>query len=616
MKPINPSQPSAQSILDSRWYAFADLICVVIAGLLWAGTGGRIGWWPLIIALLPWPACILNGRFPITRTPFDPFMLLFLITAVIGTATAYNGPAAWAKLWLIAGAILLFYALAGQPPQNIWPVWGGMGLLSTLVALYFLLSNSWIAQPAYFGGLQKAAQIWSALRPGVPFTMPALPPSLADGLAAMFIPALAAASLYTLRQGRRLLAAFLILAGLLSAAGLLLTSSRSAWLALAGGLFTWLLWTAARRLSRSAAYSRRAVFLSLLLLLLLIATAVILLTPGGPAGLAAKLPGPSRVNRLSLSLDTINLIRDYPLTGSGLASFPGQYSQYSQITPVFLFEHAHNLFLDIALEQGLAGLVALLAILGITFWLLSGFEYALTAVPENDLLHGSLLAALAVLVLNGLVDDPLYATAGLLLLFALSGITAAITHYQPARVKIAGLSLSPAALILAAALIIGVLAAAVFHRPLQSAWQANSGAVAMAKVELDAQWPENVWQGDTKMAQLGEARSRFEAALNLDPENVTALYRLGLIALAGQDFETAVAYLSRAYELNPYHRGIRKALGYSALWNGDPQTAETLLTGLPEIEDELSAYSWWWNQQDKPQQASLAYDLLQTLQGP
>ena len=43
---------------------------------------------------------------------------------------------------------------------------------------------------------------------------------------------------------------------------------------------------------------------------------------------------------------------DYPITGAGLTSFPGLYSQYMLVIPYFYFTNSHNLFLDVAIEQG------------------------------------------------------------------------------------------------------------------------------------------------------------------------------------------------------------------------------------------------------------------------
>ena len=46
---------------------------------------------------------------------------------------------------------------------------------------------------------------------------------------------------------------------------------------------------------------------------------------------------------------------DYPITGAGLASFPGLYSQYILVIPQFYYINSYNLFLDVAIEQGVAG---------------------------------------------------------------------------------------------------------------------------------------------------------------------------------------------------------------------------------------------------------------------
>jgi len=136
----------------------------------------------------------------------------------------------------------------------------------------------------------------------------------------------------------------------------------------------------------------------------------------------------------------------------------------------------------------------------------------------------------------------------------------------------------------------------------------------MSQIELDENWPTNQWQGDSKVAQMAGAESRFNKALTLNKSNITALFRLGLIALARQDFDSAAGYLSAAYQENPEHRGVQKALGYSALWNGDLQTAEKLLSTLPESKQELDAYIYHWQVLGEPELSERALELLQSLQ--
>ncbi len=600
--------------ISSRWYAFADLLCVSIACALWFFSNGELGWWPLLIALLPWPARVLNGRFPLIRTPFDWLLLLFLVAAFVGLWTAYNTYTAWSKFWLIIAAILLFYALAGQPPENIWPTWTTLGVLGTLIALTFLLTYDWSETPAKFAALQTIQETWSSIRPRLFIDRSGLLPNNAGGMMAMLAPALAASAVYWLRQRKWLLLAAVVVAGTVLLGGLLLSASRGAWLALAGGILVWMLWYASDLPGQKPGLTRRRIFLQLVAALTLMALTLITLFFGGPAGIAEKLPGPNRVNRLYLSRDTINLISDYVITGSGLDSFPGQYSQYSQITPVFLFDHAHNLYLDVALELGVGGLIIILAIIGLTFWLLAGLEFANPRVEENELLHGSLLAGLVIILLHGFVDDPLFGSRGLLLLFVFSGVSAAITQYRPSSVELFGTRVPRSVILLSAVLLLGALAAILFQRSVLSTWYANLGAVEMAQIELDESWPTNQWQDGAEAAQLAAAESRFQEALALNNNNITALYRMGMIALARQDFDTAAGYLSAAYYQNPDHRGVQKALGYSALWNGDLQTAEELLSPLPEIVYELGNYVTHWQRLGRPELGDQASELLQSLQ--
>ena len=611
--PTTRTPNNLPEILDSRWYAAADLLFVTVACTLWAVSKGELGWWPLLIALLPWPARLLNGRFPLCRTPYDWLLLLFLVTTVIGTWTAYNHHAAWSKFWLIAGAVLLFYALTAQPPENIWPVWTAAGLLGALVASAFLLTYEWAGTPAKFLALQRLQEAWSAVRPQLIVNRSRLLPNDAGGIMAMLAPALAASAVYWLRRRKWLPLSTAVLAGAVLVAGLLLSASRGAWLAVAGGLIVWLIWYACG-IPVQSFLIRRRLFLLLLATLTLVVIAAIYLFLGGPTGIAQMLPGPNRVDRLYLNRDTINLIADYVFTGSGLVSFPGQYSQYLQLTPVFLFDNAHNLYLDIALELGPGGLIILLAILGLTFWLLAGLEFADLRVGDNELLYGSLLAGLFVILLHGFVDDPLFGSRGLLLLFVFCGISAAVTHYKPSSLKVFGARLPRSVILLSAVLLLGALAAILPRRVLLSSWNANLGAVEMAQIELDENWPTNQWQGDSNIAQLAGAESRFHRALTLNNSNITAHYRLGLIALARQDFDAAVGHLSTAYQENPDHRGVRKALGYSALWNGDLQTAEQLLSTFPENMQELNAYIIHWRRLGEPELRERAQELLQSLQ--
>jgi Flp pilus assembly protein TadD len=106
--------------------------------------------------------------------------------------------------------------------------------------------------------------------------------------------------------------------------------------------------------------------------------------------------------------------------------------------------------------------------------------------------------------------------------------------------------------------------------------------------------------------RLDTAVAHFETALTHDLFNPTAHYRLGLVAMQRQDFETAVAHFTVAEQTIPNHRGLRKALGYSYAWLGDVETAVDYLRAKEEVPQELDTYVWWWQNQERPDLARQA----------
>src|SRR5690606_17214485 len=142
----------------------------------------------------------------------------FLITAVVAAIVAYDPSVAWGKFWLLVGALVVFYALAGQPSANVWPIVAGLGVFGSAVAAYFLLTHDWAAMPAKIEAIDALGQRWAALRPPLPGGLHALHPNVAGGLMAMFFPFLAAAAFREAKRGRWVLVAAFAAAGLLLAA--------------------------------------------------------------------------------------------------------------------------------------------------------------------------------------------------------------------------------------------------------------------------------------------------------------------------------------------------------------------------------------------------------------
>jgi O-antigen ligase len=153
---------------------------------------------------------------------------------------------------------------------------------------------------------------------------------------------------------------------LLASASLLIVAvaaslSRSGLIGLGAALACgWLL--AFRRGNTSRAHSRARVFV---VALAVVAVAAVL-TRVGPTAITERF-GASRVavaDRLMIWHDTLPVLRDFWLTGTGVGTFLTSMGVYQRSSPGIIFNQAHNHYLQVAAEGGLlVGLPVLLAIL-------------------------------------------------------------------------------------------------------------------------------------------------------------------------------------------------------------------------------------------------------------
>lgn len=149
----------------------------------------------------------------------------------------------------------------------------------------------------------------------------------------------------------------------------------------------------------------------------------------------------------------------------------------------------------------------------------------------------------------------------------------------------------------------------LFRRPLAAAWLADLGAVEMARIEL-ADFPTGKWDDGRDVDRLAPSAALLRQALQFDPQNRTANYRLGLILMLQRDFESALVYLERAYAADRDHRGIVKVLGYSHAWAGNLDEATQLLARIPEAEHEMRVYVDWWGDQGRADLADRAAQMV------
>jgi len=596
-----------RSLVNNRWFALTDLLLVIMNAAAWVLIP-RLGIWFCLIAFLPWILRFLAGHFPFQRTPFDWAIVIFLATAWIGYWAAYDKSAAGTKFLLIVSAILLYYALSAQPKQNL----GTLSFLSfcfaSAIAIYFFLTYD-------FGGNQNNAVIWWMMhKPKVDW--PALNHGNTSGL--LLISSIFALHwLWGLRKKSVgavsiLLRVLLFLGGGLISLTFLLAISHGIELIALGAVGFWILW----KVSTSARFiaERNYIFPIVVLVYLTVLIVFVYLGPARvPEGSVSDAYGSN--SRAQLLEQSVYFLVDYPITGAGLNSFPGSYSQYILLIPYPYFSNSHNLFLDVAIEQGLVGGVIFLVVYLGAIWLVSQRIVA-TASNEIRTINWFSLLALLVMMIYGLFYNNLYSGNGTVLLFFPLGMAmmGVVNRNQSGdevvqlpvefpRLNMAMITLPVLALIL----MLGVNINTVISR-----WYANLGAVQMSQAELK-NFPANQWATSDMVHELKPAESTLQDALQYNPRNQTANYRLGLISMLRQDFRTAIANLETAHREAPNHRGIIKSLGYCYVWLGDMDNAQTLLDQIPEAQKEMKVYIWWWETQgrsDLSEKASIVISQL------
>jgi len=595
----------------------AEWVCVLAATALWASErpaqGVIVLGYPLWLAAWVW-RWLRVGR-PTRATGLEWPLLLFLLTALVGLWAAPSQGVAQARLDLFLGAVGIYFLIANSPRTSRHLFAYLLGIVAVALAVYFASQHDWTNAPAKFAIIGRVGRWFNRHMPALHLYQPNA--NVVANLLVLVLPVSVIQTLTGLAGWRRagwagrLLVALSGLSAVAIGAGLVMTESRASALGLAGaaGLAAW--WWLAGRLAQSQ--HRLAIFgtgvaagIAALVLLALAA-------PNGVTLALGSLPGPnSAISRTELYGQVWRLAQATPFTGGGLAAFPGLYSTYILAVPNLYLTHAHDAYLNILVEQGWPGLIGFVSVIAAGLWL--GLRRLRQPAAEHDVLVAAGVLGLAVLSLQALGDGTLVASrialawlipAGL----AVGGPAASIS---PPQSELAESKPRPVArrlpgwLVWSTAVfaVVGVFGLLTWHSWL-SAWYANLGAVAFARVQLE-NWPTNTWSTGQAAERLGALQPEFDRALTIDPSNETARYRLALLAGEQRDYASAVARLASAQPAEPGHRGITKTLAYAYVWTGDLQAARPLLKQVPEASNEMSVYTWWWGTQGRPDLAQRA----------
>lgn len=383
--PLNPLRRACAGLVSAELWVVGG---VVIGSILYP----RILPAAVIIAAVFWPLRKLACGHWSVRTPCDyPILLLLLMAAVSAWITPLPG-ISYPQIYRLLSGIGLFYAIVNscQAPQKIRLLPQVFSLGGLALALLAPLSVDWPLGklPLMPAGLYQHFLVLVA---------DSVHPNVIAGTLALLLPVTLAGLLF----GWRELNVYERALGLLSAAAMsgvvILSLSRGAWLAC--GLAVLALVIMRWRWGWIAA------------VLALLGTVAGFYWLGANRALdllvASRTVG-SYNGRLEVWSRALNMIQDFPFTGIGIGVFQ---PLADRLYPFLLFEpgkvvHAHNLFLQIAVDLGLPGLIAWLWILAVVL-IQAGRAYRggpRRKAPWMTALGAGLVGSQIALVAHGLTD--------------------------------------------------------------------------------------------------------------------------------------------------------------------------------------------------------------------
>jgi O-antigen ligase/polysaccharide polymerase Wzy-like membrane protein len=347
-------------------------------------------------------------------------LALFLLLGMTGVSlfATFDVHGSLGKVAGVVLGALVFWALTRWTTSSgrLAVATGGFVLAGGALAVLGLLGTNWFGKFPVLASI--IARLPKTIR-GVPGAEEGFHPNAVAGCLVLFIPLQIAlltggarawiAGTRSTRGTQRLVAGVQLALLALTAGTLLLTQSRGAWAGLLAALLAFLAWH--NRATRTLAAAAVAGLAALAFALGSHRVVDLAISQSGPE-MARNVSG-----RVELWSRAIAGIHDFPFTGMGMNVFrkvmPRLYPTFLA-SPDFDVAHAHNHLLQAALDLGIPGLVAYLAI-WLTVAALLVRVYRRPAEPVARVLAGGLGAGLIAHFMFSLTDAiPLGAKVGVL----------------------------------------------------------------------------------------------------------------------------------------------------------------------------------------------------------
>ena len=382
--------------LVAGWIATHELWFVGCAAPFMLFPMGHLPYLALSLIILTW-LCrwLVTSRLSVP-TGLDIPIAIIVLMAMVGTIISIQPALSQTRLWSLIIGVILFYGISNSIRTErqalgfssllaIMAVGiAGVGLLGADWQQTRLIKASWIYDhlPTLIRGLPNS---------GVPRVSELIQPRFVGITLGVFVSVFLAHLFFSRYRNLRILSLVVILFGF---GTLLLTQTLAGLVGVMAAVLFLAIWR-----NRWFFLAIPVGFAGVLGSILVAGPTQVFqyfLSVNNPVGIAVAL-------RLDMWSRALAMIRDMPFTGIGLNTFPVIQSSFY---PGFLLgpePHAHNLYIQTALDLGLPGLVAF-------FWLLAAWllivwrKYRSSENREYRILLVGLIAGILAYVVHGFMD--------------------------------------------------------------------------------------------------------------------------------------------------------------------------------------------------------------------
>ena len=288
---------------------------------------------------------------------------------------------------------------------------------------------------------------------------------------------------------------------------------------------------------------------------------------------------PSMAERLRVWEDSLEMVGDHRITGTGLGTFGIAYPAYKSFPGQEQFIHAHNDYLQLLAESGLVGFIIMMGVLILVVSIALRTIFRSQGRWSRGMLIG-ILGSILTMVIHSLTDFNLHIPANAILLSVIIALSLCIVAmHRPSLKKIReSRSIRAIGLIGVALLLYSAVSEGVgdYHYRVGIELE-KTGAIraAVGEYKKAIEWKsgvsnyhfalgktyEKIWVNEKKREFLGKANQAITSAISLSPRMAEYHLHQGWIFAQAQARDRATAEFLKVLELDPMNSNWRDYVG-------------------------------------------------------